>query len=324
MGAEPALKQNLSSIKEARLATYNEELHERFMFWLNCTGTSQSKVGAMIGRSSAAVSQYVNRKFEGNLSEFEKDIASILRREEDKDFPMRNPSFCFTSASRKIWTVLQSCAQDCDMGLVVGPAGCGKSVTLQEHKRQYRSDILVTADVTTRSVGAILLLISKQLEGASRQSGTNSAHLQRIIEHLKGSRRLLIIDEAHFLAWEGFEAVRKINDCAGSGVVFAGQQQIYDQMRGGRRSFQWDQIYSRVGVRCHIKDIEKEDVTMIVNNLCPDIDKKSLEFLYGKAAGKGKFRIMTKLLQRAQRVASREKTGVSIDLLKEANSLLMI
>lgn len=324
MGAEPALKQTVGAVRESRSLHYDPDLHERFVFWMTCKGISQARIASMIGRSGAAISQYVNRKFEGNLTEFEKDIASLLKREEDANFPVRDPSFCLTSASRKIWTVLQSCAQDCDMGIVVGPAGCGKTATFQEFKRQYRHTILVTADVTVRSVGAILVLISKQLEGVNRNSGTYSALLQKICEHLKNSRRLLVVDEAHFLSWEGFEAVRKINDCGGVGVVFAGQEKLYEQMRGGRRAFQWDQIYSRIGVRCHIRDIEKEDVTMLVDNLCPEIDKKCREFLYNKAAGKGKFRIMTKLLQRAQRVALRENQGVSMDLLKEANGLLMI
>ncbi len=278
----------------------------------------------MIGRSTAAISQYVGKKFEGNLIEFEKDIVSLLRREEDVDFPLRNPSFCLTSVSQKIWTVLRSCDQDSDMGLIVGPAGCGKTETIREYKRQFRSTVYMTADVTMRSVGSVLLLISRQLPGVARFSSTNSAFLQKIIEHLKNSRRLLVIDEAHFLSWEAFEVLRKIHDCAGTGVVFAGQQRIYDEMRGGRRSFMWDQIYSRVGVRVSIKEIFREDATMIVNNLYPSIDKKSMDFLFSKAVGAGKFRVMTKLLQRAQRVANKEGSPVSVELLREANQLLLL
>jgi DNA transposition AAA+ family ATPase len=215
---------------------------------------------------------------------------------------------------------------DSDMGIVIGASGLGKTEFLKEMKRRDREVIMVTGDPTARSLGAILLLISKLLPDVSRGSCTNSAFILNIIDCLRGSGRLLVIDEAHFLSWEAFEIVRRIYDASGVGLVFVGQQRMYDEMRGGsRRSLLWDQIFSRVGLRAHFKgDVQMEDVSMIVNRFSPSgLDKKSMEYLHIKANGPGKFRAMVKLLQRAQRLAEAENIKVTLPLLQQVNKLLM-
>ncbi len=153
MSPELALKPALEGSRVSE-NDYTDGIHARFVFWINQTGNSQKRVAGMIGRSAAAINQYIHKKYEGNITEFEKDVESLLRREEDIEFPFKNPVFRLTSISQRIWTVLQACDQDRDMGIVVGPAGCGKSETLREYKRQVRSSIFITGDVTTRAVGS--------------------------------------------------------------------------------------------------------------------------------------------------------------------------
>ena len=125
----------------------------------------------------------------------------------------------------------QACDEDCDMGLVIGPAGVGKTRTIQEYKRRNRGSILIVGDITTKSCGSVLYAIAKKLS-STFHGNRNSELLQRIIDQLKNSRRLLIVDESHFLTWEAFEAVRKIHDCAGIGVCYVGMPRLYAQMQG--------------------------------------------------------------------------------------------
>ncbi len=86
----------------------------------------------------------------------------------------------------------------------------------------------------------------------------------------------------------------------------------------------WDQIYSRVGVRCHLTTVDKKDVKALADTICPNLDKQCLEYLLAKAMGKGRFRVMMKTLQRAVRIAETEKVPVTLDIIKEANSLLLL
>jgi hypothetical protein len=105
-----------------------------------------------------------------------------------------------------------------------------------------------------------------------------------------------------------------------------GQESLYQQMRGGRRSVLFDQILSRIGVRCHLKgDITAADVSMLVNSILPGgIGRKALEFLALKANSAGRLRLMVKLLKKTHRVAVAENKQVSLELLREINQMLML
>lgn len=331
MGQEFALKLLFDQSREAKTESNedtDESLRARLQFHIDCTGQSAFDICRNIGGSVRAPHIYnflVGEPVE-YLSVMRKAVATYLQENEDPGLPLENPMFCQTSVAVRMGAVCSCCKQDSDMGIIVGASGLGKTEFLKEMKRLDREMIMVTGDPTARSLGAILLLISKLLPGVSRGACTNSAFMLNIIDYLRGSGRLLVIDEAHFLSWEAFETVRKIYDATGIGLVFVGQQRMYDAMRGGsRKSLLWDQIFSRVGIRCHFKgDIQMEDVSMIVNRFYSSgLCKKSMEYLHSKANGPGKFRAMVKLLQRAQRLAEAENTKVTLPLLQQVNKLLM-
>jgi DNA transposition AAA+ family ATPase len=210
--------------------------------------------------------------------------------------------------------------------MIVGDAGSGKSEAAIKYKLDHPDAILAIANPTTSSKGAILLLITKSLHGICRYDATNAVFMERIIERLAGSARILIIDESHFLDWPALECIRRIHDGARIGVALLGQPALYGQMKGGRTAHLYDQIYSRIGVRCHLKgDVTREDVSMLASSICFEgIDRKALDFLYFKACGPGKFRVMCKLLKAACRVAREEKTKVTLELLRDVNGLLML
>ena len=333
MGQELALKMLFDQSQQTRPETFlnedsEEDLRARLQFYIDCTGQSAleicRRVRGEIGTDD--IHNFLLGRPVKYLPSTKESIVKFLAKKEDHRFLLANPMFCETSIAVKMGAVCSCCKQDSDMGIIIGASGLGKTEFLRELKRLDRGMILVTADPTARSLGSILLLISKLLPNISRGSCTNSAFMSNIIDTLKGSGRLLVIDEAHFLSWEAFEATRRIYDATGIGLVFVGQQFLYDQMKGGhRKSLLWDQIFSRVGIRAHFKgEVPMQDVSMIANKIySAGLDHKCLEYLYGKANGPGKFRAMVKLIQRAQRLAESEGINISLSLLQQVNSILM-
>lgn len=186
MSPESALKPALTDTRVSE-NSYNNEIHAKAISLTNLPGNSQRRIAGQIGYSTATLSQYLNKTYKGDVSKIEKHIESILRREENVEFTLKAPDFQLISNSRRIWTVLQACDQDKDMGLIVGPAGCSKSTTAREYKRQIPNSILVVGDITTRAVGPVLGLLGRALNLGDRRS--NSYFLQRITETLKGSNR---------------------------------------------------------------------------------------------------------------------------------------
>ncbi len=319
MIAKPALKEGLNVVHETP-KTCNEKLHKQLIFYLDTSGNSQSRVAGMMGRSEAAISQYVHKKYKGDIEKFEKDLKSFLRRERDLQISLEDPGFVETSVAKEAWAVFQHCDRSQDQGIFITPSGMGNTTVANEYKRQNRSTILITADITTRSVGSILYLISKKLGAVSCRS--NAVLLSKIVDTLKDSRRLLIIDEAQFLSWEAFEAIRKIHDCCGIGVVFVAMPRLYSQMRGGNKAYLFDQIFSRIGPRCHIKYVKKSDVKLIADKIYPGLNNRCLEYLFKKATQPGKFRGMVKLLKFAIKISNIEDTSLTLQILKEADKFL--
>jgi DNA transposition AAA+ family ATPase len=338
MTIQPAVKDDLTGVKSADSPSaassgpsgsqliadsYNDALHERFMLWKDQSGASVNRVAGMIGRSAALVSQYVNKIYKGDMPALEKDIANLLRREEDLEFTTQQVAFCNILSSKLIWEVMQFCDKNCDMGMVVGDAGSGKTTTCNEYKRANRNTIFVTADIATRSVGSVLRMIAKKVSGTPHP-GSNSALLHAIIDRLKHSRRLIIIDEAHFLTWDAFEVIRKIHDCAEVGIVYVGMPRTLDQMKGtAGRSFLFDQIYSRISIKRDHLPVEKSDIRIIADNIRPGLGADCIEYLYKKAQGKGKIRTVAKLLQVAITRHREYSQPMDLDLLKEADQFLL-
>ena len=69
--------------------------------------------------------------------------------------------------------------------------------------------------------------------------------------------------------------------------------------------------------------ITREDAELISKSLYPVLDKKSIDFLYKKACGDGKFRTMINFLKLAEQISQVENKPISLGLHKEASSLLM-
>ena len=301
---------------------FDEELYKRFILWKDQSGKSVGAIAGMLARSTAAVSQYINKKYPGDVAALERHIGTLLKREEDLQFVNAPKSFCATSCSKLIWEVLQYCDEGRKMGAAVAPSGTGKTETCREYKRQNRATIFVTMDITRRYPSAVLRTVAKQ-SGMTRNT-TIMDMLDGLVDRLKGSNRLIIIDDAHFLTWESFELVRKIHDCAGVGIVTVGQERLYEQMKGkDLKGYLYDQIYSRIAIKRDRFQIKKSDVKMMAQGMLPGLDEPCMDYLYEIARGKGRFRRMANLLEVAAK--SREQYGYKLDLglLAGAEKLLM-
>jgi DNA transposition AAA+ family ATPase len=325
MGGEAALNQRA----EYRGQTtdgggqMDEELFDRFLLYRERAGLSDRQIAKKLARSAAQLSQYVNRKFVGDLAEFEKDVENLLRREEDLQFVSDSKSFCSTTAATLMWEVMQFCDERRKMGAVLAPSGTGKTDTCIEYKKQNRPTVYVTAHIKSHTAGAVLKLIAKPLIGTIYRHSLAEL-LDAVIERLKGSSRLLLIDDAHFLSWEAFEMVRKIHDCGGVGVVYVGQERLYDQMRGtDPKGYLFDQIYSRIAIKRERFQIKKQDVRMVANSICKGLDKPCIDFLYEKARGKGRLRKMRNLLDVAVASSEYNRQPITMEMLMQAERFLM-
>ena len=289
--------------------------------WLLRSDNSINQLARKLNYSAAVLSEYLAGTYEGDIQVLEKGLKNLLRREAFIQVTDAE-SFRNTSAAREMWQVLQYCESEGKMGAIITESGLGKTTIAQKWRIDHHRTILVTASIVNQSPGQILGDIAERLH-ASTYPATTRRLFNSIVEHLKGYLAMdlpyfVLIDEAHFLAWDTFELLRTIHDEVRAGIVYLGMPRLLSEMKRNRR-YLWDQILSRLSVSCSINGVTKEDVKLLIDSVFPDLPKSCLGYLYEKAQGPGKFRAMMELLSRVVHIHKIERIPVTAALIKEVD-----
>lgn len=307
------LKPDLSSVDSPDV--FDEGVYKLFVAWIDKSGKSLSVVASMMKTSQKRISQYIKKEFVDfpNLNAFEKSIVSFLKHYDRSGILIDGRQILETSVFREIWEVFQLCKSGHYQGLVVGSSGLGKTEACKEFCRRNADTVLLSCDVTIRKPGSFLRMVSEGV--GTRCYDTNNTCLTYIIDRLKAHPQILIIDEAHFLTWEMLEVIRRIYDACQISVIYVGQPQLFDQMRG-KNKYLYDQILSRIPIKRKLDKVFREDVKMLADSLCPGLDKKCIDFLHERALKQGRFRSMVNLLGITVRVSRAEEKPITLSLLK--------
>lgn len=203
-----------------------------------------------------------------------------------------------------------------DISLIYGDAGLGKTVSLRQYVKTHSDAVYIELKDCDKSIKGvcekILLYIGKQ------QKGTDRVLVDTIIDYLKASSKLLIIDEAQHLSIRALENLRAINDVTETGIVLCGNPTVYDRMHG-RGQAHFAQLYSRIGIRRHILEPSLDDIKAIFKPYT--LDKESLLYLHKLALQRGGIRNCVKILNIALQLRNSEEEPLNIDYLQSAYQL---
>lgn len=203
-----------------------------------------------------------------------------------------------------------------DISLIYGDAGLGKTVSLRQYVKTHPDAVYIELKDCDKSIKGvcekILLYIGKQ------QKGTDRVLVDTIIDYLKVSSKLLIIDEAQHLSIRALENLRAINDVTETGIVLCGNPTVYDRMHG-RGQAHFAQLYSRIGIRRHILEPSLDDIKAIFKPYT--LDKESLLYLHKLALQRGGIRNCVKILNIALQLRDSEEEPLNIDYLQSAYQL---
>ncbi|MDQ7838261.1 MAG: AAA family ATPase [Thermodesulfobacteriota bacterium] len=318
---ETALKENPDIQREDYIY---KETCARFFRYKKKFGETNETAADLMGKPPELVSKYLKNDLDSHAKMvIQGTIRNFLNHNERSNPLPEGPVFSTTTVSRDIWEVCQWVQKSGVMGLITGPAGVGKTMTISKYKKKHETALVLTCGVTVKCLGAILEAVAEKL-GIKLYGRTNSIYLDRIGERLRETHRLLIFDEAHFLDWSAYEAIRQLWDLSQTGIVYVGQQRVLAQMRGKRNTYLYDQIFSRIAVRRQVGgDISRDDVKLIAGSFCPELDRRSIDFLHQKATGDGHFRTLTNVLKLTVQMSEMSQKPINLSLLQQAFRFLM-
>lgn len=224
-------------------------------------GLSYKALARQINASPSTISEVVNDKYKGNSD----DILRKLNAWIDDDAGRRDKSKPLGFYETNIFKAIRSAAKFAKRHAVTGdinqlqaerarivmaygPSGCGKTLGARAICADDPNAIYVRIRTGRGNLHGILNLIVESCQWRGRPF--HQKQLEFVFDKLRGSGRLLIVDEAHKLVEKGYELLRDLTDECGIPILLLGTSEIQDRVhriRAGVGKGRDDQFCRRVG-----------------------------------------------------------------------------
>jgi DNA transposition AAA+ family ATPase len=228
---------------------------------------SLTAISQLTGVGKTRLSQWLAYKYPGDNDAIATDISRWLESRraavELEDRLPAAPAWVETVTARSVLSALSFAQMAEAVTVVYGGAGVGKTTTVRQYQTQAPNVWVVTATPAAASTGPMLKRIAQTL--GMRTTGTVDTLEANIIERVRDTRGLLVIDEAQHLTHRALDCVRSIHDAAGIGLALVGNEIVYAQLTGGSRAVGFAQLFSRVAKRVRLAKSKDADVLALVD-----------------------------------------------------------
>ncbi len=284
---------------------------------------TQAALAKQIGISSGALSSFLTGNYRGNNENIAKKLLAAVESAEVREnavLTVKEPEIIETNIMREMWFGLDYASKRNSIVVIYGDPGIGKTVAIETYVKTNINAIFLTAGPNTRSGRDIM---EELLEAGNKKAeGRNRLLEKNIIAMLKGSNRMIIIDEAHFLRLDGLETLRRIYDATKCPLVMVGNPKIMEIITEKNRTIT-GQFFSR-SVRLALDSkVPMEDVEGIVLQNGVSLAAECLKELHAVANQIGALRLMTNLFIVAWSAAINQKENISLDHILAAKKVIV-
>ena len=267
------------------------ELHQEF---------TQTRVAASIGVSVSALNSWMKFTYKGDNAKLEKAVAYFLEAQKEagvetgrfkKDF-----DFVETEVYRDVLRSVNLAEYRGEIRPIVGISGVGKSVSIERIKADKGSSMILIK--VYPGIRKLRFMKKMCIESGLEGSGTYDDMFEDLCSRLKDTGRIIAIDEAEHLSIETIDAVRRINDFTGCGIVFIGLPKFYNDLASHQRDYAY--VYNRTSLPMKLKKNSAADLGRMAATM---ISAELPEKVYENACN-GVGRDLRIILLEALRVAS--------------------
>lgn len=229
---------------------------------------SDSYIARAIGVSASVFSEVMRQCYAGDWKQVIFDLDRWLEEEHKRDASPRPTEFVQTRVAEDIMTVADACTTLKTIGLVFGPSGIGKTIALQAVAAEKPGAVFISIKTGAATPSGLVDAIAKALRVNPQARRDSLRHLLDAIEDkLRGTGRLLIVDECHKLCGETatdercLNILRDLHDHTGIPMLLSGTTDLvaYLEKRQARGREPMAQIRSRIGVCCDLVERAGED-----------------------------------------------------------------
>jgi len=315
----------------------NQAIIVRFRELLGRLGKSETWAAKSMDIKPSTLSQVLNGNYDGDAESRIRKIDKWTEHQMARESGPGVKGFAKTSVAIQIIGAAKVAQDPNDPSIVVvhGPSGIGKSMTADYLRADIPGALLIRISTAGRTVTSILDMIAIELR-LPRGKMTAWQREQAIVEILKDTGRLIIIDEIHKLCGYqvdvGLHALRDLHDKTGCPQLWLGTADVATFLERGRDGHEAiEQIYGRVaywvdlgyaasrqdgGPGLHTVDDIRQIVAAHQMRIAPDAAKYLADI--ANEPKMGGIRSVIKLCQIARRKAG-DKT-LTLDLLRDIQS----
>jgi len=294
------------------------DLREELRKYLDDNDLPATQVAREIDLSPATISSWMSGTYKGRVERIDTAVESYLIRKAGG--PTKHTDRVVqTSVRSRLCGMAQTCHTQGSMGLAIGVAGIGKTLACRHYRDSNPGVILLEIDF-----GFTAWAMMSELHKAVGFDGSGGMHRQMldIVERLKGSNRLIIIDEAEHLPYRALEMIRRVYDHTGVGVLLVGLRKLFEGIWGLRGQYSQFQSRCTAGV-IKLDNITLPDARRIASScLSESVSDDIVQCLYTTVKGNARsFRaLITKTLTNADGNAA----AIDVDLIKESATILCL
>lgn len=220
-----------------------------------------SRVGA------STLSQIINGVYNASPSKLIEQVLSAIRHTDEQEIDVI-PAV-ETTVFKLVQTACMMARRNRNFSVISFFVGTGKTFGLRYYAKHNANTFMLEAD-PTMTPQTIVKELARLIIGHDAR-GTNYELMKSIVNELKNTDSLLILDEAETLTPKQLHLLRRIRDKANIGVVLAGTEYLSPLIKPQQGQF--DQIRSRTGFWPElIKRISDDDIAALVQAGFPDED----------------------------------------------------
>lgn len=283
----------------------NEDLRDRLEEYKDTDGLTLGSIAKQIGTNEAAISRYLDGHPLGDVAKLEARIADFLASAARRR--AWGELFFETKAVEMCNLAFDLIRESGDVGLVHGPAGIGKSTTCKQYAKTHPTAIFYTAMQGQGADWNVIRMISNALPPPRSDEDKRLKKADWVMKKLRGSRRLVIIDNAQRISLAGLRWLMDFNDETACPVALVGNPEVLDKIKHS------DQMSSRVGFKQDIADMMKMNGAWInaaadkmVAAMWPEAASEIRSLSHEAARRTGYLRTLNKQLRIAMRLCESE------------------
>lgn len=277
--------------------------------------TSDIQAARAMNISPTRLSQYLNGSYSGDVKEtglIIKRFIDITLERKKIDSPVK---FVKTRNAIRVLSAAKLTHIQKTIGLITGGAGLGKTMALQNYASENTDVIYIEAD-TAYSARELMSEIHRRL-GLNGKGMLNPLK-NSIIDKLKGSGRMIIIDQAEYLPVKALDLIRTIHDKADIGILFAGLPQLTMNIRGTGGVN--EQLSTRIGVVIDIDKLSSDDILLIAKSSITERGSICEEYII---PCNGNARTLRMLMRESIRIADFKKTSINKEIISIAKNQML-